>query len=152
MKKIIISIIAALAMTATFTACGSDDDGNISYSTTAEKASAGTYTGTFTRTLEDEVVEFAGTVTLEAADRAGVTYVTFSCPDASLEATSIANVWNSNYDFQFMQQTKSDDNGLGEAFAGRISQAGQLVTAFTIEQTVGRKKYKYAYEFVGQKQ
>ena len=151
MKKIIFSFIAVLALGCGFTSCGSDDDENISYSTSAEEASAGTYTGTFTRSLDGVDESFDGTVTLASAGKTGVTKVTFSCPGSSLEATSIANVWNAKYDFMFMNQTASAENGLGASFAGQITEAGVLTTSFTINQKVGRKSYSYNYSFTGKK-
>ena len=122
MKKIIFSFIAVLALGCGFTSCGSDDDEKITYDQPAQVAAVGTYTGTWTR---------------------------FSSPDASLDKTSLANVWNSGYEFQFMNQT--DGNGLGAAFAGRIDAEGSLTTSFTINQKVGRKAYDYNYSFIGKK-
>ena len=151
MKKIIFSFIAVLALGCGFTSCGSDGDDNISYDKPAEEASAGTYTGTFTRTLDGVDETFDGTVTLVSAGKTGVTKVTFSCPGSSLNATSVANVWNSKYDFQFMNQTASAENGLGVSFAGRITEAGVLTTSFTLTQKVGRKSYEYKYSFTGSK-
>ena len=151
MKKIILSFIAVLALGCGFTSCGSDGDDNISYNTSAEEASAGTYTGTFTRELKGEKETFEGTVTLASAGKTGVTTVTFSSTGAGLQATSIANVWNSKYDFQFMNQTASAENGLGASFAGRITEKGVLTTYFTINQKVGRKAYNYNYTFTGSK-
>lgn len=152
MKKIFYSIMAAVALSLTLTACGSDGDESYNYSTTAEQATAGTYAGTWTRTSDDGTQEtFSGTVTLAATSEKGKTNVTFSCPDADLNATSIANVWNAKNDFQFMNQTVSDANGLGVAFSGFISEAGVLNTAFTISQKVGRKTVSYTYDFTGNK-
>lgn len=151
MKKIIFSFIAVLTLGLGLTACGSDGDESIHYDTTPEQATAGTYSGTWTRTLDGNDETFSGTVTMASAGKTGVTTITFSCPDASLNATSVANVWNSKYDFQFVNQTVSADNGLGAAFAGRISEAGVLTTSFTITQRVGRKAYEYKYSFTGSK-
>lgn len=152
MKKILFSMIAALTLTCTFVACSDDDeDESYSYSTTADQATAGTYTGTWTRTLDGESETFDGTVTLASTGTAGASTITFSCPGSSLDATSVANVWNSKRDFEFMNQTISAANGLGAAFAGRITEAGQLTAAFTLTQKVGRKAYDYQYQFIGNK-
>lgn len=149
MKKIIFSLIAVLALGCGFTSCGSDGDDNISYDKPAEEASAGTYTGTFTRSLDGVDETFEGTVTLASAGKTGVTTVTFSSTAAGLQATALANVWNAKYEFEFMNQV--DANGLGAAFAGRITEAGVLTTYFTINQKVGRKAYNYNYSFTGSK-
>lgn len=149
MKKIIFSFIAVLALGCGFTSCGSDGDDNISYDKPAEEASAGTYTGTFIRSLDGVEETFEGTITLASAGKTGVTTVTFSSPAAQLEATSLANVWNSKYDFQFMNQV--DANGLGASFAGRITESGAITAYFTLSQKVGRKSYNYNYTFSGKK-
>jgi len=152
MKKYIFSALAALALSCTFVACGDDnDDPSINFDTTASQGSAGTYSGTWTRTGDDGTAEYSGTVTLAAAGGANATNVTFSCPEASLDATSIANVWHANYGYQFFNQTASDANGLGASFSGRIDGSGNMVTSFTLSQKVGRKNYEFKYEFRGKK-
>ena len=152
MKRFIYSIFAVLALSCTFVACGSDnDDESISYSSSAEQGSAGTYRGTWVRTSDNGVESFDGTVTLAAGSTTGVTNVTFSSPEADLNATSVANVWHSNYGYQFHNQTASSANGLGASFAGRIDENGNLNTSFTISQKVGRKNYEFKYEFIGKK-
>jgi hypothetical protein len=152
MKKYILSAFAALALSCTFVACGDDnDDPNISYDTTAAQGSAGTYSGTWTRTGDDGTTSYSGTITLAAASDANATNVTFSCPEADLNATSLANVWHSNYGFQFFNQTVSSANGLGVAFSGRIDESGNLISSFTLSQKVGRKNYEFKYEFIGKK-
>ena len=152
MKKYIFSAIAALALSCTFVACGDDnDDPVINYDTTAAQGSAGTYSGTWTRTGDDGSETYSGSVTLAAGSEANVTNVTFSCPETNLNATSIANVWHANYGYQFFNQTVSDDNGLGVAFSGRIDENGNMTTSFTISQKVGRKNYQFKYEFIGKK-
>ena len=152
MKKYIFSAIAALALSCAFVACGDDnDDPSINYDKTAAQGSAGTYSGTWTRTGDDGSETYSGSVTLEAGSGANVTNVTFSCPETSLDATSIANVWHANYGYQFLNQTASAANGLGTSFAGRIDENGNMSTSFTINQRVGRKNYEFKYEFIGKK-
>ena len=156
MKKIIFSFIAVLALGCGFTSCGSDDDEKITYDQPAQVAAVGTYTGTWTRSLEGVDETFSGTVTITATDRTGVIDITFSSPDASLDKTSLANVWNSGYEFQFMNQqppTKEpkDPKDMDAAFSGRIDAEGSLTTSFTINQKVGRKAYDYNYSFIGKK-
>lgn len=154
MKKIIFSFMAVLALGCGFTSCGSDDDEKITYDQPAQVAAVGTYTGTWTRSLVggEENETFSGTVTIAATDRTGVIKITFSSPDASLDKTSFANVWNSGYEFQFMNQTDAaEGNDLKTTFAGRIDAEGSLTTSFTINQKVGRKAYDYVYSFIGKK-
>ena len=153
MKRFIYSIVALFTLGCTFVSCGDDnDDPVINYDTTAEQGSAGTYTGTWLRTSDDGSTDsYSGTVTLAASGTPNVTNVTFSCPETSIEATSIANVWHANYSFHFVNQTTSDSNKLGATFAGIIDEAGNLNVAFTISQKVGRKNYEFKYEFKGKK-
>ena len=152
MKKYIFSAIAALALSCAFVACGDDnDDPSINYDKTAAQGSAGTYSGTWTRTGDDGSETYSGSVTLEAGSGSNVTNVTFSCPETSLDATSIANVWHANYGYQFHNPTASTANGLGASFAGRIDENGNMSTSFTINQRVGRKNYEFKYEFIGKK-
>ena len=152
MKKYIFSAIAALALSCAFVACGDDnDDPSINYDKTAAQGSAGTYSGTWTRTGDDGSETYSGSVTLEAGSGSNVTNVTFSCPETSLDATSSANVWHANYGYQFHNQTASTANGLGASFAGRIDENGNMSTSFTINQRVGRKNYEFKYEFIGKK-
>ena len=152
MKRFIYSAIAVLTLGCTFVACGDDnDDPVINFDKTAAQGSAGTYSGTWTRTGDDGTAEYSGSITLAAADGANVTSVTFSCPDASLDANSIANVWHANYGYEFFNQTSGAANGLGASFSGRIDEAGNLNASFTLSQKVGRKNYEFKYEFRGKK-
>lgn len=151
MKKFIYSIVAVLALGCAFVSCGGDnDDPSISYSSSAEQGSAGTYSGTWTRTSDDGTNSYSGTITLAAAGT-NQTNITFSCPEADLNATSIANVWHANYGYQFFNQTTSTANGLGAFFSGRIDENGLLISSFTISQRVGRKNVEFKYEFNGKR-
>ena len=151
MKRFIYSVIAMLALGCTFVACGDDnDDPSIDFTSSAEEGSAGTYTGEWTRISSEGTNVYSGTITLTAAGT-NTTNVTFSCPDASINATSIANVWHANYGYQFFNQTTSDANKLGVAFSGRIDESGNLDASFTLSQRVGRKNYEFKYEFRGKK-
>lgn len=151
MKKFIYSMFAVLTLGFTFVSCGDDnDDPSINFDTTAEQGSAGTYSGTWTRTGDDGTETYNGTITLVAAG-SNTTTATFSCPDANLNATSIANVWHANYGFQFFNQTAGSANGLGASFSGRIDESGNMSASFTISQKVGRKTVEYKYEFIGKK-
>ena len=152
MKRFIYSIVALFTLGCTFVSCGDDnDDPVINYDTTAAQGSAGTYSGTWTRTGDDGSDTYNGSITLTAGNGANATSVTFSCPEASLDATSTANVWHSNYGYQFFNQTASAANGLGASFSGRIDESGNMTASFTISQKVGRKNYEFKYEFRGKK-
>ncbi len=149
MKKILFSLMALVTLSLGFTSCSSDDE--VSFATTAEAGSAGTYTGTYVVTAEDGTSNsYTGTITLAAAaDKAGCTNVTFTCADASLEKTSIANVCHANNGYNFTNQSGS--NGLGVAFAGKIDESGNCTCGFTMSQRVGRKTVLNKYAFTGKK-
>lgn len=148
MKKILFSMLAIATLSLGFVSCGDDDNG-INYTTSAEAGSAGVYNGTWTTISNGTETTYPGTVTLAAAAQAGCTNVTFDCPGASLNKTSIANVWHSNNGYQFVNQVAT--NGLGTSFSGQINEGGLLKTAFTIEQRVGRQQILVEYTFVGQR-
>lgn len=131
--------------------CGDDDDENIVYTITAEKATAGTYVGTFTKHLvgSEEVEVFDGTVSLEANTQ-GVSNITVSCPAESINTIAVVNIWNAKYDFYFA-------NNLATAFgtsgiAGKVLEDGTLTTSFTLSKVVKKKNYEYVYNFEGKKQ
>lgn len=153
MKKLLYSLFAVLALGCAFTACSDDnDDEVINYTTTPEKASAGTYSGTWTRILATDSVATSspGEVVFAATDSIGATDITFTCSDFDLNATSVANVWNSGRGFQFINNLKS--NGLGTEFAGRITEDNKLTVGFTISIREGRATNTYYYSFEGTKQ
>lgn len=150
MKQIKYYIILVLTLGLSFSSCSNDD--NI-YSpqkaTNAEKTSAGTYTGIWTVTQKTNVTTLPGSVTLTATDSAGCTNIAFSCPQISLNARSIANVWNSSEGFQFINQIATSP--LNAAFSGRITQDGNLTTNFSITTKDNKgKKVTYNYSFTGQ--
>lgn len=150
MKKTIYSLMAALALVITFTSCGGDDDNTINYSTTPEKATEGTYNGTWSKTLSGstDTESFPGTVTMTGVSK-GVSNVNVSCPEASIDITVVVNIWNSGYDFQFSNNLASSLGTSG--IVGKISEKGVLTTSFTISQKVGKKNYEYIYQFLGNK-
>ncbi|MCH3985301.1 MAG: hypothetical protein LKK21_05570 [Prevotella sp.] len=150
MKQIKYYIILVLTLGLAFSSCSNDD--NI-YSpqraTNAEKASAGTYTGTWTVTQKTNITTSPGSVTLVATDSTGCTNITFLCSQMSLNAKSIANVWNSSEGFQFVNQIATSP--LNAAFSGRITQDGSLTTNFSITTKDSKgKNVTYNYSFTGQ--
>lgn len=147
MKKTGYFLLLALFLAFGFVSCSDDDQNDLVYTTSAEKASAGTYPGTWTRVLDGDTVTYQGSVTLAATDSINCTDVTFTCPEASINATSVANVWHSGSGYQFVNQLTT--NGLGTAFSGRINGEGTLITAFTLTKKVGRKSYTYNFSFEG---
>lgn len=139
-----------------FTSCSDDDeDITISHSTTPEIASAGTYSGTWTKEqVGGETTTASGTLVLAATDAEGksekyITYVTVSSAELKLEKSSNANISYAN-DFYWFSNMNTT-NGFGTKFSGKINADGSATVAFTLVEKSGRKTYTYNYTFEGKK-
>lgn len=161
MKKFIYSIFAVFALSSTFAACSKDDgDEVINYSTTAEQSSAGTYTGTVTRTLDGVTDTGTGTITLAAGGSAGVTNITvdFKGTDSkgkefTVSGSTPANITYANNGYSFVQQVISGNtaNTLGSEVTGTIDADGNMVVSLNIDQRNGRVLSTYVFLFTGKK-
>ena len=156
MKKIICGMLFLLATGMGFTSCSDDDeDITISHSTTPEIASAGTYSGTWTKEkVGGETTTASGTLVLAATDAEGksekyITYVTVSSAELKLEKSSNANISYAN-DFYWFSNMNTT-NGFGTKFSGKINADGSATIAFTLVERVGRKTYTFNYTFEGKK-
>ena len=139
-----------------FTSCSDDDeDITISHSTTPEIASAGTYSGTWTKEkVGGETRTASGTLVLAATDAEGksekyITYVTVSSAELKLEKSSNANISYAN-DFYWFSNMNTT-NGFGTKFSGKINADGSATVSFTLVERSGRKTYTYNYTFEGKK-
>ena len=139
-----------------FTSCSDDDeDITISPSTTPEIASAGTYSGTWTKEKGGgETTTASGTLVLAATDAEGksekyITYVTVSSAELKLEKSSNANISYAN-DFYWFSNMNTT-NGFGTKFSGKINADGSATVSFTLVERSGRKTYTYNYTFEGKK-
>ena len=156
MKKIICGMLFLLATGMGFTSCSDDDeDITISHSTTPEIASAGTYSGTWTKEqVGGETTTAPGTLVLAATDAEGksekyITYVTVSSAELKLEKSSNANISYAN-DFYWFSNMNTT-NGFGTKFSGKINADGSATIAFTLVERSGRKTFTYNYTFEGKK-
>ena len=156
MKKIICGMLFLLATGMGFTSCSDDDeDITISHSTTPEIASAGTYSGTWTKEkVGGETTTASGTLVLAATDAEGksekyITYVTVSSADLNLDKSSNANISYAN-DFYWFSNMNTT-NGFGTKFSGKINADGSATVSFTLVERSGRKTYTYNYTFEGKK-
>lgn len=162
MKKFIYSLFAVLTMGCALVSCGDDDGDAAAPAGEPSKAAAGTYQGTWTVTQDTVSVTTPGTITISDADSATAYTANFafvaesyqikvgtSTRTMSLSKSDVANIAfnGSATSFDFSNQVASK---LGSAFAGKIVD-GAISTNFTIEQTAGRRKYKFAYAFSGTK-
>jgi hypothetical protein len=152
MKKFIFSALAVLALSCGFVSCGSDDgDPSYSHNGTPGQETAGTYSGTFTRTNGAEVTTAQGTITLATnANSGNYTDVTFTCADFSLAKQSIEKISFAYEGFVF--ENSNTGNGLGSKFQGRSQNGKDLKVVFTLSQKVGRKLIEFSYSFDGAKQ
>lgn len=152
MKKLIYSLAVLFACSCAFIACGDDDD-DITFSTTPEKAAVGTYSGTWTVTLDNESFSGTGSITMAATSTAYQADVTIDAQiensDLNINVTSVANIAHANNGFVFNNNT--DANPLGTGFAGKIDENGIIGVNFQKQVKVGRKQYVYAYVFSGKK-
>ena len=139
-----------------FTSCSDDDeDITISHSTTPEIASAGTYSGTWTKEkVGGETTTASGTLVLAATDAEGksekyITYVTVSSADLNLDKSSNANISYAN-DFYWFSNMNTT-NGFGTKFSGKINADGSATISFSLTEKQGRKTYVFNYSFTGKK-
>ena len=156
MKKIICGMLFLLAAGMGFTSCSDDDDDiTISHSTTPEIASAGTYSGTWTKEqVGGETSTAPGTLVLAATDAEGksekyITYVTVSSAELKLEKSSNANISYAN-DFYWFSNMNTT-NGFGTKFSGKINADGSATISFSLTEKQGRKTYVFNYSFTGKK-
>ena len=156
MKKIICGMLFLLATGMGFTSCSDDDeDITISHSTTPEIASAGTYSGTWTKEqVGGETTTAPGTLVLAATDAEGksekyITYVTVSSAELKLEKSSNANISYAN-DFYWFSNMNTT-NGFGTKFSGKINADGSATISFSLTERQGRKTYVFNYSFTGKK-
>lgn len=155
MKKLLSGAFVLLALAFGFTACGDDDDFNDNqiHSTLPEQATAGTYSGTWTKVQsgKTDTTTAAGTLTFAAVDTAKyVTNVTAKCEEFKVDVTENANISWINSDFAFSNM--SSTNAFGSTFYGNITSAGVATIKFSLKQRVGLKTSIFYYTFEGTKQ
>jgi hypothetical protein len=152
MKKIFGIALLALALGFGFTSC-SDDDEPTAPSTAACEASAGVYSGTWTRIQGTDTIAESGTLTFAATESANVTNVTATCAAIDVDYTSAANITYAIGDTGtgYIFTNGVSDNGFGTTFSGRITPEGKATIAYSKTVKVGRKSYTYNYTFEGTK-
>lgn len=149
MKKLLSGLFLMFAMGLTFTACSDDDDDVITHETTPEVATAGTYSGTWTKEkVGGETTTGSGTLVLSAASQY-VTNVKVESAELGLSKESVANIaWAGNDCFFSNMDVK---NGFGVKFSGSILADNTAKIAFTVVEREGRKTYTFNYTFEGNK-
>lgn len=148
MKKILFGLFALLAMT--LVSCdnkaglpGPGDPVNVA------AAAAGTYNGTWTRTLasnpDNPQVEDGTLVITQVGDEFYVVNVVAKCAGIGLDGQANANI---NPRYVFFNAVKSD---FGNEFNGKIVDGNTATMSFSLTVTEGRKQNVYSYEFNGTK-
>lgn len=150
--KLFCMLVCGFAATACSDSVGIPDAGPVG---NPEKEILGTYTGVWTRTLNDDVVTAPGTITISNADKRYVAEVNAKCDDFKFDLTAAANVVNYSEGYYFYNQSATSgfalpdkDPKLGDSpFNGRVVN-GKATIKFTLTQKEGRKQFNYVYEFV----
>lgn len=157
MKKILFTLLAAVSII--LTACNEDPGVLEAGSPVCIAAQvAGTYEGTWTRTLVDsnnEPSQYPGTLTFtqaEAENKDGsvtlqdyIVNVEASCPDLSLSGTEVANISPSGVFFNVVKTAT-----FGNEFSGKIKNDVATIS-FSLTIKEGRKQNIYNYTFSGDK-
>ena len=146
MKKLFIILVAAVALIG----CKQNED--IRFDKTASEGIAGTYVGTWTRTLNDDVVSGEGTITFVPSDQANVGTISAFCENPAINRTGIVNVAHADYEYVFYNNSTKDEAGFGAKFSGRVYKDGSVDMQYSVEEQVGRFRNTYQFTFVGHKQ
>ncbi len=144
MKKILTILFAVVCLAA----CNQHE--SIKFDKTASEGIAGTYVGTWTRTLNEDVVSGEGTVVFAATEDAHLASIAASCENPAINRQGIANVAHSDHEYVFYNNAAAGE--FGTRFSGRVYKDGNIEMQYSVEEQVGRFKNIYTFTFVGQKQ
>jgi hypothetical protein len=145
MKKSLIILLAAISLLA----CKKNEE--IKFDKTASEGITGTYQGTWTRSLDDDVVSGEGFVTFTATDDPYVCVVTATCDNPAINRSGIANVAHSDYEYVFYNNSVKEEAGFGTRFSGRVYKDNSIDMQYSVEEQVGRFKNTYQFSFEGEK-
>ncbi len=152
MKKLF--LIASILVTAVIGMTSCSDDGEYSsynMSSDCGAAVAKTYNGTWTRTLDTEVVTGSGAITLAGSDKSHVVNITIpENSEVNLASfnvpANITQLSETRYAITLPAGSKTFVTTTGmRAYV----ENGQLTMDFIMSVKVGRKNYEYTYHFVG---
>lgn len=146
MKKFLIIILAATTL------LGCKQNEEIRFDQSASEGIAGTYVGTWTRALDNDVASGEGTITFVAGDKPNVCTITATCANPAINRTGISNVVHSDYEYVFYNNSAKPEAGFGTKFSGRVYKDGSVDMQYSVEEQVGRFKNIYQFTFVGHKQ
>lgn len=160
MNKLICRLFLMVAFVGILSSCREDAEiPNHGKAINPEKEVAGTYVGTWTKTMKDnpaDCVEAPGSIVLSATDEAYIGTVEVVCDDTSMNFSSFAGTTSRcNVIYQTGQYSFHNPlatNGLGTIFTGTVSFSGEATMTFQQTIKVGRVTYTYVYTFNGTKQ
>jgi len=145
MKKILIILVAAMAL------IGCKQNNDIKFDKTASEGITGTYKGTWTRALDNDVVSGEGFITFVPTEEANVGIISASCDNPAINRSGVANVAHSDYEYVFYNNSMSDEAGFGAKFSGRVYKDNTIDMQYSVEEQVGRFKNIYQFTFKGEK-
>jgi hypothetical protein len=151
MKKVVYVLATVLTLGFAIVSCDKPEpDVVIVHTTTPEIASAGTYSGLWTRTIAGttDTLRAQGTILMEV-DTCYISKLTFKCDSLSLNATVSANI--SFADKGFIYYNNSATNEMATPFTGRIDADSVNTTGFELKVRVGRKFQYCTFRFNGVK-
>ena len=130
---------------------GCKQNNDIKFDKTASEGISGTYKGTWTRALNDDVVSGEGFITFTATEEANVGIISATCDNPAINRMGKANVAHSDYEYVFYNNSMSDEAGFGAKFSGRVYKDNTIDMQYSVEEQVGRFKNTYQFTFVGEK-
>jgi len=153
MKKFIY-IAFCLALTGGVLISCSDDDDDAIVSTNPGSDVAGTYTGTWSQTLNGETKEVSGTLSVTSTSAYVATLNIPSNSDINIksELTVPMNVTaaKGSGDVSYLLTNGASGNVLKSLYGVKgVMKNNELSVGFIMSVKVGRKNYEYTYTFVG---
>ena len=154
MKKFLIAAFAMLTLSVAFTSCDDDEGGNSNFNIIADPASvvSGTYSGTYTRTLDGVPETGNGAISIAAGSSKEYVNVTFqACSAMGLsEVTVPCNIAQKGDRF-IITNGAGAKNALGTSFRIFVDNSKDMTANFKLTVKNGRKAYEYDFEFLGNK-
>ncbi len=144
-----------LTLSLGFTSCGDDEGGNSSYNIVSDPSSvvAGSYSGTYTRTLDGESETANGVITIAAGTSKEYVNVTFEENKAFgiPQATIPCNIAQKGENRFIISNGAGAKNDLGTSFRLYVDNTKDLTANFLLTVKNGRKSYEYDFLFLGNK-
>lgn len=155
MKKFLVAAMAMLTLSVGFTSCGDDEGGNSSYNIVSDPFSvvSGSYSGTYTRTLDGKSETANGVITIAAGTSKEYVNVTFEENKAFgiPQVTVPCNIAQKGDTRFIITNGAGAKNDLGTSFRLYVDNTKDLTANFLLTVKNGRKSYEYDFLFLGNK-